>query len=41
MHRFTNTPREPRVIQSNKVYLSQEALLVYFNLASRQINTIL
>jgi hypothetical protein len=28
------------VVQSNKVYLSQEALLVYFSLVSRQINAI-
>jgi hypothetical protein len=30
----------PQVVQSNKVYLSQEALLVSFNLVSRLINAI-
>jgi hypothetical protein len=33
-------PQPPRVVQSNKVYLSQEALLVSFSLVSRPINAI-
>ncbi len=33
-------PQPPRVVQSNKVYLSQEALLISFSLVLRQINAI-
>jgi hypothetical protein len=38
--KFSPLPATICVVQSNKVYLSQEALLISFSLVSRQINAI-